>query len=74
MKNEQQTKYPWHTAPDWAMWAATDEDGSRCWFEDEPYIEYGCAWMSEHGNFDFFETAENKTIDWDNSLEKRPGT
>lgn len=24
--------------PDWANWAAFDEDGTLCWFENEPFI------------------------------------
>ena len=25
-----------NTCPDWAEWAAVDEDGTACWFSDKP--------------------------------------
>lgn len=30
--------YPWHKAPEWAKFAATDSDGQRWWFEKRPKI------------------------------------
>jgi hypothetical protein len=76
---EQQTKYPWHLAPDWAMWAATDEDGWSYWFDIEPdYSTYMVGYWGYNDN----TVCQYKEIgympelraDWQNSLEKRPGT
>jgi hypothetical protein len=74
MSKEQQHKYPWHLAPDWAMWGATDEDGSEYFYEKVPYIQ-GAYWKKEIGSLAvFFITPNPEPIDWQNSLEKRPGT
>ncbi len=75
--NEQQTKYPWHLAPDWAMWAATDEDGEAYWYELEPWLSnVGECWFSdlydpEYNPIGYFPELR---ADWQNSLEKRLGT
>jgi hypothetical protein len=72
---EERIKYPWHLAPDWAMWAATDEDGWGYWFELEPrcstYDE--SVWYGPGDNLEICYFPELRA-DWQNSLEKRPGT
>jgi len=35
--------YPWHKAPEWAKFAATDMDGQMWWFEKRPKI-HGAEW------------------------------
>jgi hypothetical protein len=74
MNKEQQTKYPWHEAPENAMWAATDEDGEAYWYAVEPEVQYGYygVWVSDfEGGIGYFPELRD---DWQNSLEKRPGT
>ena len=63
MKKE--SRYPWHEAPEWARYAATDEDGKRWWYEEEPYLE-DFDWVESEGNVSEIEN------DWENSLEERP--
>ncbi len=31
-------KLPWDEAPEWAQWAAMDEDGNWYWYEAEPEL------------------------------------
>ena len=58
-------KYDWSKAPEWARYAATDEDGTTWWFENEPVeIDYG--WDSNGGRWQVV------SIDWRDSLEARP--
>ena len=46
----QDYSYPWHEAPKWANYAATDCHGRRMWFENEPYWKNG-AWMPSKGSY-----------------------
>lgn len=39
-------RYPWHEAPEWAKYAATDRDGQMWWFEERPKL-HGAEWA--HG-------------------------
>ncbi len=73
---EQQTKYPWHLAPDWAMWAATDEDGVAAFFELEPFMcETVRIWLwAGCSKWVLTDSDIESSADWRNSLEKRPGT
>ncbi len=74
---EQQTKYPWHLAPDWAMWAATDESGEAYWYALEPWMtSVAECWVSDPYDIDPTEIGyfPDLRADWQNSLEKRPGT
>jgi hypothetical protein len=63
---QQETKYPWHEAPEWAEWAATDSDGEKTWFEEEPFLVKG-VWMVITGECLSFEIPNHK-----DSLESRP--
>jgi hypothetical protein len=73
--NEQQTKYPWHLAPDWAMWAATDEDGYAHWSDNKPEVCPFGYWT-----YDLLDLTREigyfpeLRADWQKSLEKHPGT
>ena len=75
MSNKQ--KYPWHLAPEWAMWAATDKNGDRTFFEGEkePSINWlfpdewlPGAILKRAKEIDNIGPCEN----WKDSLEKRP--
>jgi hypothetical protein len=73
MKEQQQTKYPWHLAPDWAMWAATDEDGEAEWYEKEPEQSW-TFWAVRRSKLESIGYFPELRADWQNSLEKRPST
>lgn len=63
------TRYDWSKAPEWAQWAATDEDGRGYWYEHQPFI-VGRRWLPVgraariDGNVDYYN--------WRDSLECRP--
>ena len=61
-------RYPWHEAPKWATCAATDGNGRRYWYEQQPY---GCVggWLSVGGRFEEIEDRDNN---WFDTLEQRP--
>ena len=70
------TLYDWSKAPEWANWAATDENGAAYWFEEKPVIseEGDDLWCSDK----WYEEADETTtiyriVPWDQSLEQRPG-
>lgn len=67
---EEQINYPWDWAPDWAQWAAVDENGAAYWFEKEPKI-VGTTW-TELSGFMYKIGDCNQPIDWTKSLQKRP--
>lgn len=60
---------PWDKAPEWAQWAAMDEDGEWWWHNDEPYID-GTAWIPPSFIFEafYFPPCTN----WKESKRKRP--
>ena len=39
-------KYPWALAPDWAEYAATDNDGDEYWYELKPEYDAEYMWIS----------------------------
>jgi hypothetical protein len=66
-KNEKkQSRYPWHKAPKWAKFAATDRDGKMWWFEKRPEL-YNAEWL--HCNV---EQIYLECPDFAESLESRP--
>lgn len=74
-EGEVTTRYDWTKAPEWAMWAATDEDGDRYWYEEIPRQAEVCDfWVADEGR------GQNEEIlplfaycpDWRESLERRP--
>lgn len=67
-EHEKQSRYPWHIAPLWAQYAATDFDGVRRWFEDEPFCMVG-RWYVNTGEC---ETIEDLMFDYRDSLQARP--
>jgi hypothetical protein len=68
------SRYPWADAPDWAMWAAQDENGTVAFFEQEPMVEGG-SWVNVHCNVGRVDVPcghFNTNPDWRKSLEARP--
>ena len=63
----------WDEIPEKYKWAAQDEDGKICVFDDEPFLFEG-----ELGVWDSFgcmvlvKIGENPNTDWKNTLTKRP--
>ena len=67
-KEQKQSRYPWHEAPEWANFAATDWTGRRLWFELEPYC-FVSAWGAVDGRWaEIFEPCDN----FHETLESRP--
>lgn len=67
------SKYDWVDAPPEVNFIATDKDGWKSYFENEPRIERYCwvdflSWMGCHSIFD----SSDFKGDWRESLEKRP--
>lgn len=59
--------YPWHEAPDWAMWAATNQSGIAYW-HGEPFVS-NQEFVAKFKFIGYDFPIEN----WRNSLRKRPG-
>lgn len=68
----QEFNYPWEEAPEWAEWAATDEDGEEWWFEYEPFFNSAGVWMDIGGKINRFSSSDYPLIDPKNSLQQRP--
>jgi hypothetical protein len=62
-----EARYPWKDAPDWAMYAATDECGGAYWFESEPTAGVLACWAGGK-----FKRIMSIRPDWRDSLEARP--
>lgn len=66
------TMYDWSKAPDWAQWAATDEESDVNWYEEKPNIDnYIGEWLPERKRCSY-ATAVNRIVAWKDSLEERP--
>ena len=62
--------------PDWAQWAAVDEDGKAYWYEAKPEID-GIVWINDDRIRLIKDAARAKAIvfdatDWQHSLIERP--
>lgn len=74
LEGENKSRYPWHEAPEWAEFGATDEDGESIWFEKEP-TRMDSYWHENFCRKIKFATKYYRKCDyWRESLEKRPGT
>ena len=70
--NETKTRYPWHEAPEWAMWGATDANGNMNWYDFEPsYDNDDYQWLISYGEHKFFAN-EGPCENWEQTLEVRP--
>jgi len=72
---EAKTLYDWSQAPEWANWAATNEDGEVWWHERKPEIlerdDY--LWFDKKRCELAGESIKLRSVPWDQSLEQRPG-
>jgi hypothetical protein len=73
------TRYDWSTAPEWAMWAATDEYGAQTFFEDRPLLTDNGGmkmWIPPliRSNILVFRSSrlDTRIQDFFDSLEQRP--
>jgi hypothetical protein len=62
--------YPWHKAPEWAKYAATDRDGQMWWFEKRPKI-HGAEWAHGFDNCRV-ERINLECPEFAETLESRP--
>lgn len=62
-------RYPWESAPSWAVCAATDADGKRYWYDQIVHTGNKC-WDENGGGR--VERIEEPIPDWKESLELRP--
>jgi len=60
----------WKLSP-WAKWAAADECGDVCEWEDRPYSGY-CGWLCPTGQFNRVGTIDMAGIDWRKTLTPVP--
>lgn len=61
---------PWERAPDWARWAAMDEDSSWWWYEKEPTMGT-LMWKPEpHSGYTNFD--HTRALNWIQSKQARP--
>lgn len=71
--------YPWHLAPDWAKWAATDSNGCAFWFAKKPFSRMK-SWQCDYTTFPWERVKYvqitgfciSEYINWRDSLQKRP--
>lgn len=72
---ESTASYNWCQAPDWAMWAAVNEDGSANWFLSEPILDESRGrWMlryEENRSWPMYTTSR-LFLGWRGSLLTRP--
>ena len=64
-------EYPWHEAPKWAKFAATDENCLRFWFEKEPVDCITCWGIPRKG--EFTEIVSLPCPHWRETKQQRPG-
>ena len=68
------TRYDWSKAPEWANWAATDENGNIYMYRRRPKITEFGDWMHDGSEYDLiYESSGGENCaDWAASLECRP--
>lgn len=71
----QTSRYDWSKAPEWAMWAATEQNGNVWYYNDKPKKGYK-GWVMAFKDGSKTARCWNLNIsaisDWQSSLEKRP--
>jgi hypothetical protein len=71
------SRYSWKGAPEWAMWAATDEMGGSAFFAEKPVLSAEMWWVAgsavdrQYVDIELSTTAK-PCPDWRDSLEPRP--
>ncbi|WOZ15001.1 hypothetical protein GNVKYODX_CDS24 [Acinetobacter phage vB_AbaM_AB3P2] len=68
------SKYDWAEIPNEFNFAATDKDGTICYFAKEPHIEDDCDYWTNKATTNYVVTLKNlgNLDDWKDSLEERP--
>lgn len=69
---KQEINYPWEDAPDWAQYAAIDQNGEAYWLGNKPFLgikTWQCGKYSRIVN-----CAIPKDFNWKLSLQKRLNT
>ncbi len=66
--------YPWNNSPAWATCGATDKNGFARWYAVTPYRFYNWWTPTSDDTRDMFIGKGFYTVDWQKSLEARPGT
>lgn len=70
--------YPWPWAPEWAEFAAADEDGYMEFFLGEPDMGEAGYWFAQFGVVSSANCGEmrlrpeHRAIDWRTTLRRRP--
>lgn len=63
---------PWDKAPEWAQWAAMDEDGEWCWYTHEPLPD-GLDWIPPFiADSRYIDFTFPPCTNWKESKRKRP--
>jgi hypothetical protein len=66
--------YPWHSAPQWANYAATEHDGTSYWYSEKPDKHRVLGFWFCQG--EYISVAINPqpgiTTHWEYTLEQRP--
>jgi hypothetical protein len=69
---QEQINYPWEDAPDWAEYAAIDQNGRAFWYEGKPKLMY-TIWAVSFGDVKLISFGNlKKNKNWKLSLQKRP--
>lgn len=60
--------------PEWAQYAAVDQNGMACWYSNEPYVCTSISkWWADKGCAGFiYSGMPFDATNWQNSLIKRP--
>lgn len=70
------TRYDWGKAPEWAQWAARENDGIGYWYEKKPVIRRDYAYDIDKDEDDCLIMDKDSILDsygdWRDSLERRP--
>lgn len=60
-------KPDWKDAPEWANYLARDGDGTWCWYEKRPTLDFIHNMWQPH-----WEEVFHEINPWEDSLEQRP--
>lgn len=72
------SNYPWNEAPEWANYAAIDENGMAFWYEKEPTLingdfeKFWCKYSNSLALIIYPFNSYFNEKNWKSSLERRP--